>query len=697
MENSRKKSNRLIHEKSPYLLQHAYNPVDWYPWSEEAFEKAQKEGKPILLSVGYSTCHWCHVMAHESFEDPEVAQLMNHAFVNIKVDREERPDIDNIYMSFCQMATGSGGWPLTVVMTPEKKPFFAGTYFPKRTLAGRMGMMDLIPRILDIWKNNKEEILQSADHITATLKEITELKKGDELNEGILEIAFTELLGSYDKTHGGFGSAPKFPSFHTLQFLLRFWKLSGQDRALDVVDGTLESMRLGGIYDHLGFGFHRYSTDPQWLVPHFEKMLYDQALAAMVYTEAFQASKKDWYRETAQEIFAFVLRDMTSDRGGFFSAQDADSEGLEGKFYLWTENDIRETLEAEEADFIVQIFGIKREGNFPEEATRERTGSNILHLKKPLPDTASDIGLSEKDLKARLEKIREGLFRSRQKRIHPHKDDKILTDWNGLMIASLAKGARVFEDETLLKAAERAAHFMLRTMCPDQSRLFHRYRDGEASIEGYLDDYAFMVWGFIELYEASYKTQYLKQAIALNEHLLVRFWDEEEGGFFMTPDDTKEHIIRPKLLYDGAIPSGNSVSALNLLRLSRITGNSRLQEQALAIEKAFSARLKSSPSSYAHMMSALVFRMSLPVEVVIAGDPGSEDTISMIRALNALYMPGAVVLLRPDEEIPEISSIADFTKELKALDGKATAYICREYRCSLPTTDVDEMLSILNT
>jgi len=695
MGNSERKPNRLINEKSPYLLQHADNPVDWYPWGEEAFEKARREGKPVFLSVGYSTCHWCHVMAHESFEDPQVARLMNAAFVNIKVDREERPDIDHIYMTFCQMITGSGGWPLTIIMTPEKKPFFAGTYFPKKTRSGIIGMMDLVPRIKDVWTKEKEEILRSAEQIAVTMKGVVDIKKGNELDENILKKTLSQLLESYDSEYGGFGSAPKFPAPHNLLFLLRYWKICDENSALEVVEKTLEAMQLGGIYDHLGSGFHRYSTDKQWLVPHFEKMLYDQALIAMVYTEAFQATKKRQYADTAQETFSYILRDMTSQRGGFYSAEDADSEGKEGKFYLWTMEEMKELLEKEDIALVVDTFNIEREGNFSEEATREKTGNNILHLKKPLSQFALDRGLSEDDLRNRLKAIKKKLFREREKRIRPHKDDKVLTDWNGLMIASLARGARVFQDEILLKAAEKAVRFILTEMRTGEGLLYHRYRDGESSIKGYLDDYAFLIWGLLELYGASFNVDYLRKAMVLNDMLLNRFWDEKEGGFFLTPDDSDANLIRPKSFNDGAIPSGNSVSALNMLRLSHVTGDYRLFERALEVEQAFSEALQRSPSNYATMMIPLLFRLSPFAEVVIAGNPDSEDTKLMLKALNNLFLPNTVVLLRPDKEIPEISSIADFTRDLKAIDGKATAYICRNFRCSLPTTDVDEMLTLL--
>jgi len=422
-----KYQNRLASEKSPYLLQHADNPVDWYPWNDEAFEKARQEDKPIFLSIGYSTCHWCHVMAHESFEDAQVAKLMNDTFVSIKVDREERPDIDGIYMTVCQMMTGSGGWPLTIIMTPEKKPFFAATYIPKETRFGLTGMLDLIPKIQDVWTNRKIEVIESSEKITSTIQQLSPGTPGEELNGHLLSSAYEALSARFDPEYGGFGSAPKFPIPHNLLFLLRYWKTTHDKKALQMAEQTMQAMRRGGIYDHVGFGFHRYSTDREWLVPHFEKMLYDQAMLVMAYTETFQATGKPEYEQTAREIIAYVLRDMTVPEGAFYSAEDADSEGKEGKFYVWTEDEIRQVL-GDRANPVIELFNITKEGNFEEESYRRKTGQNILHLKVSLPEESA----------SQWETDRQKLFAYREERFHPHKDDKILTDWNGLMIAALA-------------------------------------------------------------------------------------------------------------------------------------------------------------------------------------------------------------------------------------------------------------------
>ncbi|MGH7890123.1 MAG: thioredoxin domain-containing protein, partial [Thermodesulfobacteriota bacterium] len=477
-----KKPNRLISEKSPYLLQHAHNPVDWYPWGEEAFVKAKNEDKPIFLSIGYSTCHWCHVMENESFEDEEVAKLMNDAFVSIKVDREERPDIDSIYMTVCQMLSQGGcGWPLNIIMTPDKKPFYAATYIPKENRHGRAGMLEFIPRIKEIWKTQRDNVLDSADQITSAIRQASQVsneKKGKELDGSTFEKAYDQLAQNFDTVHGGFGRAPKFPTPHNLLFLLRCWKRTGKDKALEIVEKTLSAMRRGGIYDHVGFGFHRYSTDPEWLVPHFEKMLYDQAMLSMAYIEGYQATGNRDYEKTAREIFTYVLRDMTSPDGGFYSAEDADSEGEEGKFYLWTEDEIRKVLNKEESDLVMKVFNVEKGGNFSDEATGRKTHSNIFHLSGSLSDAASLLNLEREQLERRIETAREKLFSVREKRIHPHKDDKILTDWNGLMIAALAKGASAFDEPKYAEAAGRAVGFILSRMQKSDGELLHRYRDG---------------------------------------------------------------------------------------------------------------------------------------------------------------------------------------------------------------------------
>ncbi len=685
--------NRLASEKSPYLLQHAGNPVDWFPWGEEAFERARTENKPVFLSIGYSTCHWCHVMAHESFEDPDVAELMNDAFVSIKVDREERPDIDGIYMRVCQVMTGSGGWPLTIIMTPDKRPFFAATYIPRRTLFGRTGMLELVPSIKEMWRIDRDRIEGLGNRVTAGLQNMSQSSPGGELGPSVLDKSFEQLSSGYDDARGGFGAAPKFPTPHTLMFLLRYWRRTGIELALEMVEHTLTAMRLGGIYDHVGFGFHRYSTDSNWLVPHFEKMLYDQAMLAMAYIEAYQATGKDLYGRTAREILEYVLRDMTSPEGGFYSAEDADSEGEEGKFYVWTTEEIRETLSGEEADLVATVYNIEDEGNFLEEASRRRTGANILHMGATIPDLASELGAPEKNLRAKLDVIREKLFARREGRIHPLKDDKVLTDWNGLMIAAFAKAAQAFGDDSYARSAERAVDFIWR-MRDEDGRLLHRFRDGEAAIRMHLDDYAFLVWGLLELYEATFDLQYIEKAIELNGDMVKHFWDEK-GGFYSTADDSEELLVRQKEIYDGAIPSGNSVATLNMLRLARITSDPGLEEKAAGTAKAFSGIVEEHPSAHTQLMIALDFAIGPSYEVVVAGESGAEDTVEMLEALQRPFIPNKVVLLRPAEASPAIDEIAGFTEHHETINGRATAYVCSNFSCKFPTNDIIEMMDIL--
>jgi uncharacterized protein len=681
--------NRLISEKSPYLLQHAYNPVDWHPWSEEAFKLARQEDKPVFLSIGYSTCHWCHVMAHESFEDPDVAKLINDAFVPVKVDREERPDIDQIYMTACQMMTGRGGWPLTIIMTPDKKPFFAATYIPKKGLFGSAGLLELIPGIRDLWINNREKLLDSANKISDLLNKEPVSQSGTDLDESNLARTYEGLSGIFDIQNGGFGSAPKFPTPHNFFFLLRYWKRTGDANALDMVEATLQAMRMGGIYDHVGFGFHRYSTDARWFAPHFEKMLYDQALLSMAYTEAYQATGKELYAATAREILAYVLRDMTSEEGGFYCAEDADSEGIEGKFYLWSDEELKDLLEKEEYRLLAKLFDHREGGNF------ER-GTNILALRSSFEDASSVLNIPEKNLRKGWEKIRLKLFAAREKRVHPHKDDKILTDWNGLMIAALSKAAQALDQPDYSKAAKVAADFILNKMRLPDGRLQHRYR-GDAGIQANLDDYSFLVWGLIELYEAIFDIKYLQAALELNRIMIDHFWDQENVGFYFAPDDGEKLLVRRKEIYDGAVPSGNSVAMLNLLRLSHLTGDYQYAEMAEKIESIFSGQVSRQPSAYTMFMTSLDFGFGPAYEVAIIGNPKAQDTLQMQKALRSRFIPNKVAILIPTgEESQDILELAKFTKGMSTKDGKATAYVCANHACKLPTTDATKMLELLS-
>lgn len=699
--------NSLISEKSPYLLQHANNPVDWHPWSEEAFEQALHEDKPVFLSIGYSTCHWCHVMAHESFEDPQVAKLINDAFVPIKVDREERPDIDQIYMTACQMMTGRGGWPLTIIMTPDKKPFFAATYIPKVGRFGSSGLLELIPRIKDLWTNDRNRLLDSAEKISVNLNQLRMPQPRTALDESALTSAYEGLCNQFDLQNGGFGSAPKFPTPHNILFLLRYWKRTGDANALEMVETTLQAMRMGGVYDHIGFGFHRYSTDARWFAPHFEKMLYDQALLAMAYSEAYQATRKVEYATTAREILAYVMRDMTSEAGGYYSAEDADSEGVEGKFYLWSVEELKALLDKDELNLLLKLFDIQEGGNFEIEK-----GMNILALRSSLEDAASVYGMPENEIRERMEKIRTKLFAVREKRIHPYKDDKILTDWNGLMIAAYAKAAQALgqpgqlgqapgdqglDDQDYSLAARKAADFILARMRGPDGRLLHRYRDGPG-IQANLDDYSFMIWGLIELYEAVFDAQYLQAALDLTRVMIEHFWDNESGGFYFTPDDGERLLVRRKEIYDGAVPSGNSVAMLNLLRLSRLTGNHQYEELADKIGQAFSVKVSRQPAAYSMLIASIDFGNGPAYEVVVVGDPGAQNTLEMLKALRSRFIPNKVVILVDSgKDSPAIFRLAEFTKNLSAIGGSATAYVCADQSCDLPTTDVAKMLDLLGS
>ncbi|MFH1194223.1 MAG: thioredoxin domain-containing protein [bacterium] len=684
-----KKSNRLIDEQSPYLLQHAYNPVDWFAWGDEAFSKARKEDKLIFLSIGYSTCHWCHVMEHESFEDEEVAGLMNRVFVSIKVDREERPDLDHIYMSVCQIMTGSGGWPLSVVLTPDKKPFFAGTYFPKESRYGRIGFIDLIHNIEKAWKEKRVELESSADSIIQYL-EIDNKSTGTPIANSIFGKTFQQFKSRFDEQYGGFGTAPKFPSSHNLMFLLRYWKQYSDSESSRMVEKTLTEMRKGGMFDQVGFGFHRYSTDQRWFLPHFEKMLYDQAMLAIAYTEAFQETGNEDYKNTACEIFEYVLRDMTSPEGGFYSAEDADSEGEEGKFYVWNEKELISLLGEFDAAFIMKVFNVTKSGNYFEEASHKNTGENIFYLSKSLEEISNECGMDIKSFKTKLSGLRNILFNHREKRVHPLKDDKILTDWNGLMIAALAIAGRIFEEKKYLIAAEKAANFILNYMTNENGKLLHRFRNGCAGLDAHIDDYAFMTWGLIELYEATFNAEYLKTAMKLNDVLIQNFGDVKNGGFFFTSSDSEELIVRTKEYYDGAIPSGNSVAAMNLIRLEKFSANPEYGKLAHGLFGSNSDAANNSPSAFTHLINAFNFASGPSYEIIIAGEPDWDSTKNMIEIVNQDFIPNKVVMLA-DENLKNIfPHLAGYI----FIEGKATAYVCKNYACELPVNEPHQLAKI---
>ncbi len=689
--------NRLVFSQSPYLLQHARNPVDWHPWGDEAFELARTSGKPVFLSIGYSTCHWCHVMEHESFEDDQVAALLNAHFVCIKVDREERPDVDQVYMQVTQAMTGGGGWPMTVVLTPDRQPFFAGTYFPKSGRGGRSGMLELLPALSRAWKEDRENVISQARRAVDWLARSTRATPGDAPDENLLAHAQAELASRYDPTYGGFGEAPKFPVPHNLRFLLRRSKRTGDPQALAMTVDTLRAMRRGGIWDQVGFGFHRYSTDERWLLPHFEKMLYDQALMAMACVEAWQVTGAPDLRDTAERIFEYVLRDMTAPEGGFWSAEDADSEGEEGRFYVWTPEELSRVLGAEDSALACELWGVVAGGNFRDQATGERTGESILHLELDLDDFARRKGLQPASLRERAESWRARLFEVREARVHPFKDDKVLTDWNGLMIAALALGGRAFDDPRYVAAAARAADFVLANLRTREGRLLKRWRAGQAGLSGVLDDHAFLVWGLIELYEADGDPRWLRSALEVNSAMLAHFRDAEQGGFFLAPDDALDLIVRSKEVYDGALPSGNSVAVLNLLRLARMTGDTTLEERAVETLRAFAGELRKAASAHTQMLAAADFALGPSFEIVVAGDPRSADTQAALTALHRVFAPNKVVLLRPEGDGAEaLSELAPYTAEQGARDGRTTIYLCRNFACEASTHDVARVVAAIS-
>ncbi len=687
--------NRLIDEKSPYLLQHADNPVDWYPWGEEAFEAAKRENKPVFLSIGYSTCHWCHVMARESFQDSAVAALMNETFINIKVDREERPDIDNLYMTVCQMLTGRGGWPLTIIMTPDKKPFFADTYIARETGGGRLGMLDAVPKFRELWKIDRSSIDKSAETITQELRSSFDLSAGGEVGPDILDSAYAELRERYDAVSGGFGRAPKFPNAHNYLFLLRYWKRTGDSTALAMTEHSLQQMAASGLYDQVGHGFHRYAVDREWQIPHFEKMLYDQALLALAYTEAYEATGKDEYRRVASEVLGYVARDLTAPEGGFYSAESAESEKMEGTFYVWTKREIIAALEQDQARALIRYYSISDEGNFHEGAGKEQP-ANVLHRAESEDAIAADLGITIEELRSRLTAARARLFELRSQRERPSLDDKILTDWNGLMIAAFARAGRVFGEAAYTDQAARAADFVLTHLRTPEGRLLHRYREGEAGIPANAADYSHLVWGLTELYGSSFNLDYLESALALNDTLIAHYWDKEQGGLYFIADDQAEHIARQKQIHDKVTPSANAVSKLNFVRLARLTGRTELERYANQIGRVFAESIKRAPSSSAMFLAGLDFVLGPSYEIVVVAD-AAEQAQSMLRALGEKYIPNKVVLLRVEDgrNDKRLNELAEFTQYQSSLDGMATVYVCVNFACQAPVTDAEEMLTLL--
>jgi uncharacterized protein len=693
-------ANHLLNEKSPYLQQHVYNPVNWYPWGDEALALAKKEDKPIFLSIGYSTCHWCHVMAHESFENQEIADFLNAHFISIKVDREERPGIDQIYMAATRAMTGGGGWPMSLFLFPDTKPFYAGTYFPPRAAHGRPGFMEILQAIHTAWRTDRVTLSLTADQVTA------HIQKKNQAGSKTIDVAwlkkgFMQIEDSYEPKYGGFGQSPKFPRPVVIDFLLRYYKSGGVSNARDMSLFTLERMAAGGMYDHIGGGFHRYSVDGQWRIPHFEKMLYDQSQLVSQYLSAYQLNGNRYYKQVAVETLDYVLRDMQDVNGGFYSAEDADSENpydpeehSEGAYYLWTAEEIDGELTKEEARVAKLYYGVRKDGNALHDPQNEFTGRNILYQRYDLTEAARKANVSEKQVLELVQSARKKLLTKRKTRTAPHLDDKIITAWNGLMISAFARAAVILQEERYLSAANRAADFLLANLVQD-GNLQRRFRDGEAKYPAGLDDYSFLIQGLLDLYLATHDLSRLQQAMALTEKQLTVFTDEQ-GGFYDTPESAGL-LARLKEAYDGAEPSGNSVAALNFLRLATLTNN---QQWAAIAEKSissFAATLATYPPAMPLMLSAMDFQMDKPKQVVIVGSKGDVDTEALLREVHYRYLPNSILILADGEENQKfLEKELPFLQTVTKIDGKATAYVCEGFTCKLPVNTAEELALLLD-
>ena len=682
--NRPRRKNRLARETSPYLLQHQHNPVQWYPWGADALRKAREENKPIFLSVGYSACHWCHVMEHESFENEEIAEILNEHFVSIKVDREERPDIDGIYMEAVQMMTGQGGWPMSVFLLPDSRPFFGGTYFPPDDKWGRPGFRNVLLKLAEIYRTRKGDLQGNAENITVSLRQMGAIESPTgALKAEWMERAAQELKERFDASWGGFGRAPKFPPSMALMLLLRSWRRSQDQELMKMVGGTLQRMALGGMYDQLGGGFHRYSVDDYWLIPHFEKMLYDNALLARVYVEAFQATGSAFYRSVASDTLDYVLREMTSPGGGFYSAQDADSEGEEGKYFVWRPEQIREILGKDAADVFCRFYGVTEKGNFEGK-------TSALFIQKPPRVFAEEEGIGEEELLDILQRARAKLFDAREQRIKPSLDDKILTSWNGLMIGSMALAGRVLERAAYVEEAKKAADFILDNM-RDEQGLLRSHRQGVSKFNAYLDDYAFLIAGLVDLYEASFDPRWIRVASALAREMIARYWDEEGGAFFFTAHDHEELIVRRKMTQDGAIPSGNSMAALGLLKLARLSGEAEFAERGEGVLRSFGEYLGRAPAAFHMMLVALDFCLDTPMEVAIVGERGAEDTRAALRAVGSSFVPNTILALKSESSAPEADAAVPLLQGKSMVDGRAAVYVCENFSCKEPLTDMSAL------
>ena len=686
MDGEHKHTNRLIDQPSPYLQQHAHNPVNWYPWGDEALQKAKDEDKPILVSIGYSSCHWCHVMERESFENEDIAAIMNEHFICIKVDREERPDLDELYMNACQMITGSGGWPLNVFLTPDLKPFYAGTYFPPDDKFGRPGWPSILQRVAEVFAEKRDEIDESAEQITAALASTPTGARG-EVDYALIDGAISQFSGSFDERWGGFGGAPKFPSSKTISLLLRQHRRTGDARSLEMATVTLDRMAQGGMYDQLGGGFHRYSVDEKWLVPHFEKMLYDNAQLADVYLEAFQATGDPYYEQIAREILDYVVREMTDAAGGFHSTTDADSEGEEGKFFVWSLDEVTDILGKKDAELFADFYEVTEGGNFE--------GHSILNIRVPLDEFAKKRDADPDKLWKRLDAMRGELLAERVKRVPPGLDDKVLADWNGLMITAFARGYQVTGDERYRDAAIRAAEFVLTDMSPD-GRLRHAYRQGTSYLDAFLDDYAFVIAGLLDLYEATFDPKWAVEAQRLTDEAIAGFWDDASGGFYFTRADQPHLITRPKKLFDGATPGGNSIAAGALLRLARLTGNADYAKRATDTLAAVAAQAARIPRGFPALLVSVSAHLDAPTEVVIAGAPGDAETQALVAAARKPFIPNRLVVVAdPTADGAAISGVLSVTQAKGLVDGKPAAYVCDARGCLRPTTSPDELADLL--
>ncbi len=674
-------SNRLASETSPYLRQHQYNPVDWYPWGEEAFARAKGEGKPILLSVGYSACHWCHVMERESFENPEIARVMNEHFVSIKVDREERPDVDAIYMQAVQSMTGHGGWPMTVFLTPEGVPFYGGTYFPPSDRHGLPGFPRVLAAVAEFYRDKPAQTAEMGVKLLETLRQGERVRAGaDLLTRGILDQGFQGLRGDFDPRAGGLGRAPKFPQPMTYDFLLRYWRRTGSAAALEMVRLTLTRMARGGMYDQLGGGFHRYSVDQEWLVPHFEKMLYDNSQLALLYLQAWQAMGDTEYRRIAIETLDYVAREMTHPDGGFYSTQDADSEGEEGKFFLWSEAELRAVLDAEEARVAGAYWGVTDGANFE--------GRSILHVPRDPAEVASMLGLAPPAMDAVLARARAKLFEAREARIKPGRDEKVLAGWNGMMLRAFAEAASVFERADYRAVAERNAAFLLSALRP-HGRLLRTWKDGQAKLLGYLEDYAMVADGLLTLYEATFERRWLDASRELADEMIRLFWDSQAEAFFDTGTDHEALIVRPRNLFDNAIPCGTSVAADVLLRLAVLTGEASYERIGVAAIRPVAPLMSRHASGFGRFLSALDFHLGPTLEVALVWPPASDEKAreSLLREVFSRYLPTRVVAGAAEGENEAIPLLAG--KSARA--GQPTAYLCERYACQAPTADPAEL------